>query len=103
DFSVIDKFFEESTREVMKRKPNRRQIWNINYPDCAPEEVKGILYDCIPAKIPFYQDHFEVNHIDENTFEVKTAFNLKTTAPKRTDIYALINNYVAAGKVNSNV
>lgn len=43
DYAVVEKYFGELTEILLKQKIGEGQIWNVNFPNCAAEEVKGTL------------------------------------------------------------
>lgn len=101
DYAVVEKYFGELTEILLKQKIGEGQIWNVNFPNCAAEEVKGILYDQIPAKLEFYHDRFELEKMDENIYMANSIHKKKKSAPEGTDAEALLGNYISVSKLNS--
>ena len=101
DYAVVEKYFGELTEILLKQKIGEEQIWNVNFPNCAAEEVKGTLYDRIPAKLEFYHDRFELEKMDENIYMANSIHKKKKSAPEGTDAEALLGNYISVSKLNS--
>ena len=101
DYAVVEKYFGELTEILLKQKIGEGQIWNVNFPNCAAEEVKGTLYDRIPAKLEFYHDRFELEKMDENIYMANSIHKKKKSAPEGTDAEALLGNYISVSKLNS--
>lgn len=101
DYAVVEKYFGELTEILLKQKIGEGQIWNVNFPNCAAEEVKGTLYDRIPAKLEFYHDRFELEKMDENIYMANSIHKKKRSAPEGTDAEALLGNYISVSKLNS--
>lgn len=101
DYAVVEKYFGELTEILLKQKIGAEQIWNVNFPNCAAKEVKGILYDRVPAKLEFYHDRFELEKMDENIYMANSIHKKKKSAPGGTDAEALLENYISVSKLNS--
>lgn len=101
DYAVVEKYFGELTDILLKQKIGTGQIWNVNFPNCTVEEVKGTLYDRIPAKLEFYHDRFELEKLDENMYMANSIHKKKNAAPKGTDAEALLEKYISVTKLNS--
>lgn len=101
DYAVVEKYFGELTEILLKQKIGETQIWNVNFPNCTPEEVKGTLYDRTPAKLEFYHERFELERMDENLYMANIVHKKKKTAPEGTDAEALLSHYISVSKLNS--
>lgn len=101
EYAVVDQYFEKVTRVLLEHSIGEQQIWNVNFPNCAPEEVKGTLYDRIPAKLEFYHDRFELEEINENVYMASSFQKKKSNAPEGTDAEALLMHYISVSKLNS--
>lgn len=98
---VADKYIEEITSVLIDKPLGVNEIWNINFPGCTLEECKGIKYDCSVSQRPFFSGRYK---------EVKSEGAKRTymfdyvpvwDAEEGTDLRAVIDNYVAVGKVKS--
>jgi len=102
DFSTAERFFSLVTRGILDQEPTLNEVWNVNFPGCGPDEVKGILWDRVPARTEYYLDHFEVEKIDENTL-LGDMVNIEfcPDAEEGTDVHALNHNCISIGRVRS--
>lgn len=101
DFSALETYFDEIFEEIKKRGVGERQIWNVNVPDCSAQEIQGIDYDCKPARLSFYHDHFEVEKLGERMHRINEIYTRKDQAEEGTDCAALLKNYISVGRLNS--
>ena len=101
DYAVVEKYFGELTEILLKQKIGETQIWNVNFPNCTPEEVKGTLYDRTPAKLEFYHERFDLERMDENLYMANIVHKKKKAAPEGTDAEALLSHYISVSKLNS--
>lgn len=42
---VTDAYLEQMLKELMEQPLAHNQIWNVNFPQCELEKLRGILYD----------------------------------------------------------
>ena len=98
---VADKYIEEITSVLIDKPLGVNEIWNINFPGCTLEACKGIKYDCSVSQRPFFSGRYK---------EVKSEGAKRTymfdyvpswDAEEGTDLRAVIDNYVAVGKVRN--
>ena len=84
------------------------EIWNINFPGCTLEACKGIKYDCSVSQRPFFSGRYKEV---KSEGAKRTCEGAKRTymfdyvpswdAEEGTDLRAVIDNYVAVGKVRN--
>ncbi|MDO4459924.1 MAG: 5'/3'-nucleotidase SurE [Clostridia bacterium] len=98
---VTDRYLKELIVEYMDRKLDKKQCWNINFPDCPPEECKGVMRDVRVSDDNFYCDDYSVEQIDENTAEYKVIAGRNWKGSEGTDLYAVTNNFVSVGVVKN--
>ena len=103
DFSSFDTYFKEITEKLMEMDIAPNQIWNVNFPNCKAEDIQGIDYDCLPEKEWFYHDHFEMEQLGELMYQVTAFYKEKEQAAEGTDMYSLLHNRIAIGKLTSRV
>lgn len=103
DFSGFDTYFKEIVEKLLAMDIAPNQIWNVNFPNCTAEDIQGIDYDCIPERDWFYHDHLEMEQIGELMYEVTAYYSEKKEASEGTDMYSLIHNRIAVGKLTSRV
>ena len=104
DFSVAEKMVLTVFEQLQKKEISSNEIWNVNFPACGPSEVKGILYDRIPANITPYNDrHYTGTATEEGTWEVEQVMAWNTVCEEGTDLTAVRENYISVGKVRNMV
>ena len=103
EFSAIRHFFKSLTEEVLSRDLPRGEIWNINVPGLAWEEISGVRYERFPAAKPYYHDYYEIKDLENGTRQMHAVFSDTDTAPEGSDIEALIQGCISVGRVRSMV
>ncbi len=97
---VVDRYLTEIMEECMKLPLEPGQVWNVNFPCCGLADCKGIRRDCTLSMDPFYTDHYE-----EVPAETGVAYRLVPgrdwKGSEGTDLAAVIDNYIAVGKVTN--
>lgn len=102
DFSSAERYFSMVTKGILEQEPTLNEVWNVNFPGCDPEEVKGVLWDRVPAPTEYYLDHFELEKLDEDTMLLDMV-NIEYCPGQEegTDIHALNQNCISIGKVRN--
>ena len=55
DQRVSERYLLSVAKDLLAREISKHEIWNVNFPSCDPDAVKGILYGRIPAKKSYYE------------------------------------------------
>lgn len=103
NYDVVDANLLSITKELLSYPIQRNEIWNINFPSCTLSELKGVLYNRIPAQKQFYLDNYEKTDIENNNFRLSLNGVRNTDAEEGTDIRAVIDNYISVGKVTNSI
>lgn len=78
------------------------QVINVNFPDCHPEECRGILWNCRASMNTPFVDTYTM---DEELPGGGKRYNIhwvdRDHADEGTDLRALLDNYVAVGIINN--
>lgn len=75
------------------------EIWNVNFPTCAPDRIKGILYDRKIAPHSFYENEYHCMYRDDkDVFFRITPYKVEETVPD-TDIAAIKDDYISISRV----
>ena len=77
------------------------EIWNVNFPGCSVEECKGIKYDCVVSQEPFFSGGYNVVKRDGDKVTYLIDYEPVWQAEEGTDLRAVIDNYIAVGKVKN--
>jgi len=98
DFSVAEQWVAPVLQALQDRAIPSNAIWNVNFPPCGPEELRGMLFDRLPANETPYNDKcYHVTPIDEDTYELEQHLQWTTTQEEGTDLAAVRENYISVG------
>ena len=98
---IVDRYLPELLEEYMEKPLPANQIWNINFPFCTADECRGILRDAAMNTEYFYDDQYMKEKIDDHTWSVTDNVRRIWQGPEGSDLYAMINKYIAVGKVTN--
>ncbi|SNU09538.1 5'-nucleotidase /3'-nucleotidase /exopolyphosphatase [Lachnospiraceae bacterium] len=99
---VTDKYLRELLEEVIDKKLDLGQIWNINFPECPLTEFRGILRDRTPSHGKFYDDSYKV--IEELPGDGKRYVidgREVRESEEGSDLRALFDNCISIGVVDN--
>ena len=83
---------------LLARPAEPGRVWNVNFPDCAAAQCKGVLYGRTPAACSFY---------DNDYVRTGDALSIRVTNPgpdrckEGSDIHAVLHGYVSVGAIKS--
>lgn len=83
---------------LLARPAEPGRVWNVNFPDCAAAQCKGVLYGRTPATCSFY---------DNDYVRTGDALSIRVTNPgpdrckEGSDIHAVLHGYVSVGAIRS--
>ena len=105
DFALVERELPGIIRELLQKPREAKALWNVNFPACAPGELKGILWDRRLAPMQLYLDDYRFLEQPDGTLRMK---NRSSPAPAElaeegTDIHAVLNGYISIGLVRSMV
>lgn len=98
---VTDKYIEEIASVLIDKPLGVNEIWNVNFPGCSLEECKGIKYGCVVSPVPFFSGGYKEIKKDGDKITYMIDYKPVWEAEEGTDLRALIDNYVAVGKVKN--
>lgn len=103
DFTLSSEYITEVMKSLIGRPIEKNAIWNVNFPGCRPDEVRGLQWDVFPAREEYYKGTLE-NHGRTVSYPPLDSF---LRSPGRgeagSDLNAVTTNYIAIGKVYSNL
>ena len=102
-YDVVDQYLISITEELLAKKLPANQIWNVNFPGCTCDKLRGIKRDRIPAQTQFYLDHYERKELEEGAFLLSAAGVPTTQGGAGSDIEAVLNDYISVGVVSNMV
>lgn len=89
-------------RELTTMAPLRDAVWNVNFPACSPEELKGILTDRTVAPMPLFRERY-IRTPRSDGSEDLTVEGIPLTAadplPAGSDLEALLKGFISIGQV----
>ena len=86
---------------LMEQPLAYNQIWNVNFPQCELEKLRGILYDRKIADCGFFIDEYLEEELENGRIRLTVHGNYNENAPEGTDFRALVDGYISVGKVNN--
>jgi 5'-nucleotidase len=89
--------------ELAQNMPGRGEAWNVNFPNCFPEQFRGILYDRRPAQTPFFDDVYYRQVRGDGGHDILLKAKEITGAEEGSDIQALIDGYISVGVIRNQV
>ena len=93
-------------RELMDRELLPGEVWNVNFPAVEPGSLKGILYDRTIAPMQFYSENYEAQTQPDGSVVLMgrgVPLGEDASAPEGSDVKAVLDGYIAVGKVKSAV
>lgn len=91
-------------RELTACPPPEDSVWNVNFPGCAPAELKGILRDRPVAPVPLFREHYTPTIQPDGSVSLAIGGVPLTSgdaAPAGTDLEAVLGGYISIGTVKS--
>ncbi len=99
---VTDRYLDELMGKLIDLPFVPGHILNVNFPECALSECRGVLYDRTVSEGMVFKDHYEVIEKLPNgglRYMVKGVH--QSDAEEGSDLRALFDNYVSVGYVNN--
>ena len=95
----IEEYLEPMIRDLAARPIEAHSFWNVNFPKCRREEIKGVLEDRFPAP----EVYFQTKYIPKGEEADGMHLEIRMTYPEKLadgcDIQALFDGYISVGKV----
>lgn len=99
-YDIAKAYLVDIIKDIIEQNKEVSELWNINFPVCKLEEVKGIKH-CIPAPHSNFAESYTKNEVYENEYSIKVNWVIRTNEDENTDIYAVANNYIAVSKIKN--
>jgi len=94
DFTAARKYARLIVEQMLKKKPEKHTVLNVNFPPVAPELIKGVRI-CRQAYAKYEEDFVERNDPNGRKYYWLTGEFVNFDKGKDTDVWALKNNYVS--------
>lgn len=99
NFDLVERFFGEIVEMLAADSLNHNEFFNVNFPNCKPEEVKGIKF-CKPDTVAGYTDGFKYEQLGERMGRYMRVVKFH---PERGrdghDLGVLGDNYISISKI----
>ena len=97
-YEITDKYLMPIAEELMQ-KSNAGEIWNVNFPGGQACDFKGIIRGAEAAQSFFFENDYQKLERDGKIVFTPFAKLLgPNDAPKGTDVWAVLNGYIAIGR-----
>lgn len=102
---VADKFMPVLARELMAKPHVPGELWNVNFPGCALDELRGTLYDRKIAGCCLYDNTYDEDITPDGRYgyRIHSKPIAAETAPESSDAQAVLTGYISVGKVKCRV
>lgn len=98
---VVDRYLSEVMEECMNRPLDPGQVWNINFPCCELADCKGIQWNVRVSDDRYYMDSYKEEETSDGTRAFRLVADRIWKGTEGTDLAAVIDNYIAVGKVTN--
>ena len=93
-------------RELMEKPLGPGKVWNVNFPEVAPGELRGIARDVTIANMQMYRDSYTAQPQPDGSL-ILTGHGIPvgpdTPVPEGSDIDALRRGFISIGWIKSAV
>ena len=103
---IAEQYLAPIAKELVEAGQGRGEVWNVNFPAVAPDELKGILRDRTIAPMQFYSESYLEKKLPDGSVALTgqgKPLQPGDKVPAGTDIEAVLNGYISIGKVKSAV
>ena len=99
---VTDKYLRDILAEVIDKKLESGQIWNLNFPECPLTDFKETLWDRAVSKGYFYDDTYDVvETLEDGGKRYVIHGNEVRKSEEGSDLRALFDNCISVGIVQN--
>ena len=100
-YEITDKYLMPIAEELMQ-KSNAGEIWNVNFPGGQACDFKGIIRGTEAAQSFFFEnDYRKLEQEGKIVFTPFAKLLGPNDAPKGTDVWAVLNGYIAIGRIKN--
>lgn len=102
DHRLTDQKLPEVLGMLIDRKLPTGQIYNVNFPQCAPEECRGILENRTVSRKGIFQDRYkEVEKLPNGGIRVHVNGIYNEESEDGTDFHALMDRYISISTIQN--
>ena len=101
---VRDAYLPELLVKLIEEDPGPGQIWNVNFPACPLQELRGVSYGQQVLQDYVFADAYRVEKQTDDLCIVTECGEMEEgIIPEGTDLYAVKNRYISVGRVRGTV
>lgn len=100
-YLVTDRYLENVLAEVIDTPFTERQIVNVNFPNCDPDEMKGILWDRICSVESIFHDTYTWEEMGEGKRRYRVNGMYNEDVEEGSDLRALFDHYISIGMLTN--
>ena len=101
---IAETYLVDILRELTEAGQGRGEVWNVNFPAVAPDQLKGILRDRTVAPIQFYSENYRETRLPDGAVALTgqgSPLTEQDETPAGTDVEAVLKGYISIGKIKS--
>lgn len=102
-YEVLEQYIRPVTRDLLGRPIGANEIWNVNFPGCSLEACRGIREVDGTADRAFFLDSYDRVDAGDGSFTLTPVEEMRREAQEKSDVGALLDNYVTIGKIRNNL
>lgn len=100
-YIITDMYLDEILSQVINSPFTPQSIVNVNFPNCTPEDFKGILCGRVSAPTGVFSDSYIGEPLANGGTRYRVNGSYIGSAPEDSDLYALYNNYISIGTITN--
>ena len=98
---VVDRYLPGLMEECLAHPAGRGEVWNVNFPCCDLADCKGIQWDCRVSTDTYYADSYQEVAEENGVITLRLVPDRIWKGTEGTDLAAVIDNYIAVGRVRN--
>ena len=99
---IADRYLPELLDRLLREPFRENEIFNVNFPGCAQNECRGILYDRTVSHSMIYRDTYrQTEALPDGGRRFQIVGEYREEAEPGTDLRALFDKYVSVGRVRN--
>ena len=97
----VEDYLEPIIRDLLARPIDPWAFWNVNFPKCHKDEIRGIKEDCFPAHAVYYQTSYEPKGKEDDGMHYQIRICFPQAQEECSDIQALLDGYISIGRIGN--
>ena len=101
DFSSVDPFIEGIVNELINTPISENELFNVNFPNCPANDVRGIIKDAVIAPVMYYKTLYSKELLPDGSYNLHPESQRADASSlnANTDISIISRKYISIGKV----